>query len=55
LKLLGDVFIGFAALAILFAVIGATGNDIWLASTQWVLIAGVLAVFAVYVRLREMR
>lgn len=32
------------------AVIGAFGVDLWLASTQWLIVAAVLAVWAVYLQ-----
>lgn len=53
MKQLGDVLIGLAVIAVIFSIIGAFGMDIWLASTQWVLIAGVLSIWAVYVKIRE--
>jgi len=40
-----------AVLAVLFAAKGWIGPDIWLASTQWLLIAAVLAAFGIYLRL----
>jgi pheromone shutdown protein TraB len=40
-----------SVVAVLLAVIGALGNDIILASTQWLLVAGVLAAWGVYLLL----
>lgn len=40
-----------AVVAVLFAAIGYLGTDIWLASTQWLLVAAVLALFGVYLKL----
>lgn len=37
--------------AILFAGEGWLGPDIWLASTQWLLVALVLAAFGIYLKL----
>lgn len=38
--------------AVLLAVYGAaTGNDIWLAPTQWMLVAILLGVWAIYTKL----
>jgi hypothetical protein len=37
--------------AVLMAVVGWLGLDIWLASTQWLLIASVLALFGVYLKM----
>jgi len=36
--------------AVLLAAIGATGTDIWLASTQWLLIAAVFIGFGIYLK-----
>jgi len=40
-----------AAAAVVLAGIGYLGLDIWLASTQWLLVAAVLALFGVYLKL----
>ena len=40
-----------AAVAVLMAMLGWLKMDIWLASTQWLLVAGVLAAFGVYSKL----
>lgn len=40
-----------SAIAVVFGAIGYTGNDIWLASTQWLLVAVVLAMFGIYARM----
>lgn len=45
--------VGGAILAILLASIGYLGTDIWLASTQWLLVAGVLAALGVYAKLEK--
>ncbi len=45
-------YLMFGALAaILLAGVGWLGPDIWLASTQWLLVATVMALFAVYLKL----
>jgi len=49
--LVSQVLMGGAVISILFAGIGYLGTDIWLASTQWLLVAAVLALFGVYTRL----
>ena len=36
--------------AVILAIIGSMGYDPWLASTQWVLVAVLLAIWAVYAR-----
>ena len=40
-------------IAIILSVIGAFGFDLWLASTQWVIISGVLGIYAIYLKIRE--
>lgn len=40
-------------IAVIFAGIGYLGTDIWLASTQWLIAAAVLAAFGVYARLES--
>jgi len=42
-----------ALLAVLFGVWGMMVADIWLASTQWLLIAGVLAIFGLYAKMEQ--
>lgn len=42
-----------SVLAALLAVIGALGLDLWLASTQWMIVAAVLAIWAIYLRGEE--
>lgn len=49
----GDVLIGLSFLAVILSIIGAAGSDLWLASTQWVLVAAVLAIWAVYLKIRS--
>ncbi len=49
---LSDGLIVLSVLAIILAVVGAFGYDLWLASTQWLLIAIVLAAYGLYARSR---
>ena len=49
--LISQVLIGGAVISVLLAGIGYLGIDIWLASTQWLLVAAVLALFGVYTKL----
>ena len=42
-----------AVAAVLLAGIGYLGTDIWLASTQWLLVAAVLALFGLYMRFEK--
>lgn len=53
MKNLADFVIFLSLLAIFFSVLGAAGRDLWLASTQWMLIAATLAIYAIYLRLKE--
>lgn len=53
MKLSSQVLMGGAVISILLAGIGYLGTDIWLASTQWLLVAVVLALFGVYTRLES--
>jgi hypothetical protein len=38
--------------AVILAGVGYLGFDFWLASTQWLLVAAVLALFGVYLKLK---
>ena len=42
------LFVAASVVAIILAAIGAFGIDIWLASTQWILVAAVLGIYALY-------
>ena len=48
---LSQVLMGGAVISVILAAIGYLGTDIWLASTQWLLVAAVLALFSVYAKL----
>lgn len=37
--------------AVVLATVGYFGYDLWLASTQWLLVSAVLAMFGVYLKL----
>ena len=39
-----------AVLSVLFAIAGWIGRDFWLASTQWLLVASVMALFSIYLK-----
>jgi len=47
------ILMGGSLVAIILAGVGAFSTDIYLASTQWMLVAAVLAAFGVYLRLEE--
>jgi len=51
LRMISQIFMGGASVSILLAGIGYLGTDIWLASTQWLLVAAVLALFGVYTKM----
>jgi len=42
-----------SVISVVLAAIGFMGSDIWLASTQWLLVAAVLAVFGLYQRMNS--
>lgn len=50
-KTSSQVLMSTAAIAIVLSAVGYTGADIWLASTQWLLVAAVLALFGIYARM----
>lgn len=49
---IGDAFIVLSAIAVILAVIGVFGSDLWLASTQWILVAIALVGYGIYARMR---
>jgi hypothetical protein len=53
IKLVSQVLMGSAIISILLAGIGYLGVDIWLASTQWLLVAAILALFGLYTRMES--
>lgn len=50
-KILSQILMSASFLSVILSAIGYFGVDIWLASTQWLLVAAVLAIFGVYLRL----
>lgn len=52
-RLYSQVLMSGAVIAVLLSGLGYLGTDIWLASTQWLVVAAVLAVFGVYTRLEK--
>ena len=50
-KSLSSLLMGGALIAVVMAGIGYLGTDIWLASTQWLLVAAVLALFGMFAKL----
>ena len=51
LLMLSQVLIGGGIVSVLLAGLGYLGTDIWLASTQWLLVAAVLVLFGIYTRI----
>lgn len=49
-ELISKVLVFGAVISVLFSVSGWIGSDIWLASTQWLLVAAVLALFSIYLK-----
>jgi len=52
-RLVSQVLIILALVAVVAAAWGFLFSDIWLASTQWLLIAVVLAAFGLYARMEK--
>ena len=51
LEILSQVFMGGSVISVVLSAIGFAGGDIWLASTQWLLVAAVLALFGIYIKM----
>ena len=49
--MLSKLFMGLSVICVILAIIGVFGSDIFLASTQWLLVGGVLAAWGVYLLL----
>jgi hypothetical protein len=52
-RMLSQVLMGASAVSVAMAAVGYLGTDIWLASTQWLLVAAVMALFGLYGRLES--
>ena len=50
-KIVSQVFMGGAILSVVLAGLGYLGTDIWLASTQWLLVAAVMSLFGIYAKI----
>lgn len=48
---LSNIIVSVALLAVFLSGLGYLGLDIWLASTQWLLVSAVLVLFAIYLKL----
>jgi len=51
--LLSQLLMSASVVSVVLAGIGYLGVDIWLASTQWLIVAAVLALFGLYARMNE--
>lgn len=49
-EIISKLLIYGAVISVLFSIAGWIGRDIWLASTQWLLVAAVLALFGIYLK-----
>lgn len=47
--IIGKALIYLSILSVVLALFGALGNDLWLASTQWMLVGLTLAIWGVFV------
>ena len=52
MNMVSQVLMGGALVAVFLSALGYMGTDIWLASTQWLLVAAVLALFGVYLKMK---
>ena len=52
-KTLSKTFFILASLSVIFAMFGWAVTDYWLASTQWLQVAAVLLLMAIYVKISE--
>ena len=50
MRMFSQVLMGGAVVAVALAGVGYLGTDIWLASTQWLLVAAVLSFFGLYLK-----
>jgi hypothetical protein len=50
-KKLSKLLMALSFMAVLFSGVGYFGFDLWLASTQWLLVSAVIAMFGVYLKL----
>lgn len=50
MKTASQVLMAGSVVSVVLSALGYLGVDIWLASTQWLLVAAVLALFGVYAK-----
>lgn len=51
LKKYSEILMKGAFVAVFLSMVGYFGYDLWLASTQWLLVSSVMALFGVYLKL----
>jgi hypothetical protein len=51
--MLSRVLIIMSLFSILMSAVGYLGRDVWLASTQWLLVAAVLGTYSIYAKLES--
>lgn len=51
MKQYSKILITGAFICVVFSAVGYFGYDLWLASTQWLLVSAVMAMFGVYSKL----
>jgi hypothetical protein len=49
--LLSQILMASSTVSVILSAVGYLGSDIWLASTQWLLVAAVFGLFGVYLKL----
>lgn len=52
-EFLADFLVILSVGAIVMAGIGSVGSDVWLASTQWLLVSTILMLYAIYIHLKK--
>ena len=53
MKLTSQILMGGALVSVVFSALGYLGTDIWIASTQWLLVGGILALFGIYTKVSD--
>ena len=53
MKSMPSIAFALSVLTVIFAGIGAFGWDIWLASTQWLLVSSVLILYGIYFKIKS--
>jgi hypothetical protein len=52
-RLYSQILVSGSIIAVLLATLGYLGVDIWLASTQWLIVAAVLGILGIYAKLES--